>query len=129
MNNSDPSKTMASKPYPSFPLTPHRNGQWCKKIRGRLRYFGPWAYAKAAFENYNRQAADLHAGRQPSTTRPDDIPSGKDLGNHYLAAQAAKANQNLITGSYFNYCKKSVKAFVKFVGKERRWDDRVRGTR
>ncbi len=28
------------KPYPSFPLTPHVNGQFVKKIAGRLHYFG-----------------------------------------------------------------------------------------
>ncbi len=30
-----------AKPYPEFPLTPHRAGYWCKKIRGTLHYFGP----------------------------------------------------------------------------------------
>ena len=33
-----------SKPYPSFPLAPHNNGQWCKKVRGKI-YFS--AYGKA----------------------------------------------------------------------------------
>ena len=28
------------KPSPSFPLTPHNNGQWCKKIRGKIHFFG-----------------------------------------------------------------------------------------
>jgi hypothetical protein len=31
------------KPYDKFPLTPHPNGSWVKKIRGRLHYFGKWA--------------------------------------------------------------------------------------
>jgi hypothetical protein len=30
-----------SKPRPDFPLTPHRAGYWCKKIRGVVYYFGP----------------------------------------------------------------------------------------
>lgn len=42
------------KPYPSFPLWAHQNGQWCKKIKGRFRFYGTWEDPKAALENYNR---------------------------------------------------------------------------
>ncbi len=62
MAQTKPSKKPA-KPYPGFPLTAHPNGQWCKKIRGRVHFFGVWADPMAALGHYNRQAADLHAGR------------------------------------------------------------------
>jgi hypothetical protein len=39
---STPARSKPVKPYPQFPLTAHPAGYWCKKIRGKLHYFGPW---------------------------------------------------------------------------------------
>jgi hypothetical protein len=44
----------AGKPYPAFPLTRHPSGQFCKKIRGKLFYFGSVADSEAALERYHR---------------------------------------------------------------------------
>jgi integrase len=77
--------TKPSKPYPEFPLTAHPAGYWCKKVRGKLHYFGPWADPDGALAKYLEQKDALHAGRTP---RPD--PSGltvKDVANAYLNAK------------------------------------------
>lgn len=75
------------KPYPGFPLTPHPNGQWCRRIRGKVHFFGVWADPMAALGDYNRQAADLHAGRGPPETKAHGTPTIKDIANTFLAIQ------------------------------------------
>ena len=72
------------KPYSGFPLTPHANGQWCKKIRGKLHYLGTWAAPEEALQEYLHLAKDLHAGRKPRPTLPEGQRTVKDICNHYL---------------------------------------------
>ena len=58
-----------SKPYPEFPLTAHPAGYWCKKIRGRIHYFGPWNDWQGALAKYQGHADALHSSMQPPATR------------------------------------------------------------
>lgn len=69
------------KPYKEFPLFAHLSGQWCKKIKGKLRYFGVWADHEAALKRYLDEVDDLHAGRDPSR---DGKPTVADACNAYL---------------------------------------------
>jgi integrase len=76
-----------NKPYEDFPLFPHNNGCWAKKIRGKLHYFGVWADPDAALANYLAEKDALHAGRKP---RPDPAAlTVKDAANAFLNAKAA----------------------------------------
>ena len=74
MSNSDSIASVPTgkpnKPWPEFPLFPHATGRWCKKIRGRLVYFGPWDDPDGALAKYLEQKDTLHAGRKP---RPDPV--------------------------------------------------------
>jgi hypothetical protein len=65
------------KPYPEFPLSLHPAGCWCKKIRGKVHYFGPrWrdaavAVTDAALTDNLQQKDALHACRgRPRTNGP-----------------------------------------------------------
>jgi len=108
------------KPNPSFPLTPHNNGQWCKKIRGKVHFFGVWEHPQAALGNYLRVAADLHAGRQPPLVNlhPEGL-TVKDACNQYLNYQFQKVQSNEIRPSTFEDCRQIAECLAGFLGAAR----------
>lgn len=77
--------TKPDKPYPDFPLFPHRNGQWAKKVRGKLLYFGSWNNLDGAMDKWLDQRDDLLAGRKPRVAC--DGLTVKDLANRFLTAK------------------------------------------
>ena len=108
------------KPYSSFPLTAHNNGQWCKKVQGKIHFFGVWADPKGAHSNYLRVAEDLHAGRQPapSNIAPDE-PTVKDVCNRYLNFELQKLNAKEISPRTFEDYRTVTESFANFVGSHR----------
>ena len=51
-----------AKPHPDFPLYAHASGQWAKRVRGKLRYFGSWGDPDAALAKYLKQNNDPLSG-------------------------------------------------------------------
>jgi integrase len=91
MNDNDSTRPVRAgkpaKPYPEYPLTAHPGGSWCKKIRGKVFYFGPWSDPDGALKKYLEQKDALHAGR---VARPDpDALTVKGLANAFLTHKLA----------------------------------------
>ncbi len=53
------------KPHKDYPLTPHNRGQWCKKVRGKVYYFGEWSDPDGALNRWLEVKDHLLAGRDP----------------------------------------------------------------
>src|SRR5262245_57737794 len=100
------------KPYAEYPLTPHPSGNWQKKIRGTIYYFGAWMKRvdgvptrvkcdgrKEALEEYKQQADDLHAGRTPRVK--GDGLTVADLCNRFLTAKLRKLEAEELTSRLY----------------------------
>lgn len=92
----------------------HQSGRWCKKIRGRLSYFGRGSYQEA-LDVYTQQKDDLHAGRLPAD-EPDRLTV------YLLCAKFLTTKNHMVnTGDlsprsledYAATCKLIIKAFGK----------------
>jgi integrase len=109
-----------AKPYPDFPLTAHNSGQWVKKIRGKLYYFGKWCDPQAALQKYLDQRDDLQAGRDP---RPDPgAITVKDVANAFLNAKQALVDCGELSPRTFCNYRVAAETLVSALGKGRRVD-------
>ncbi len=110
-----------AKPYPEFPLFAHASGQWAKKIRGKMRYFGLWADPDAGLTKYLEQKDALHAGRKP---RPEaGAATVKDVANDFLNAKQALVNTGELSPRTWGDYKEVCDMVVAHFGKSRRADD------
>jgi hypothetical protein len=67
--------TKPAKPRADFPLFAHGNGQWAKKVKGRLRYFGPWDDPQTALARFLGTTPEVSNGcRQIARESVSDSP-------------------------------------------------------
>jgi hypothetical protein len=100
-----------------FPLTLHKTGQFCKKIKGKIYYFG--TDKKTALNRYLEQAAYLHAGKLPKPKCSGDALSIKTLCNLYLDHQESRSMIGEIKLRHLYDQTSLLKGFVRFTGANR----------
>lgn len=100
-----------------FPLTLHRTGQYCKKIRGSFHYFG--TDKEQALQRYLEQATYLHTGKGK---KPEAIEGSillKMLCNLYLEHQETRATIGEVKLRHVSDQTLILRSLVKFVGPNR----------
>jgi len=101
-----------------FPLTLHPTGQYCKKIQGKIYYFG--ADKRQALERYLDQATYLHGGRNLIQKASNGNMALKDLCDFYLKYQRAKVQANDLTAKHHNDQINSLNKLMSFLGQDRK---------
>lgn len=99
VQNSTKSKR-PDKPFPAFPLFAHNNGQWARKIRGKIHCFGTWDDHTAALERHNKEYPYLKAG-VPVPDSFDGLTVAK-LCNKFLAVKDDDRAAGEITDRWFD---------------------------
>src|ERR1022692_4230530 len=101
------------KPHSDYPLFAHQNGQWAKKVKGRIVFFGVWADPQKALERWLAEKDDLLAGRKPRV--PSDGLTMRELANRFLTHKQHLLDTREIAkrtwDEYFATCERLVKAF------------------
>jgi integrase len=109
------------KPWEGFPLFAHNNGWWCKKILGKLHYFGRWDDPVAAEKKYNEQKNDLHAGRVPRQ-QAQGFTLVK-LVNRFLTAKKDRLERGKMTARSFGDFYEACELVLDALGKDRLVED------
>jgi integrase len=104
------------KPHKDFPLFAHNNGQWAKKVRQRMYFFGKWDNPQAAMKKWIAQKDDLLAGRTPRAHDPGELTVER-LCNLFLdSRQRLVDTGELSPGTVADYLADS-KIVVKVLGR------------
>ena len=83
-----------------FPLTLHPTGKYCKKIKGKIRYFG--TDKKQALERYLAQATYLHRDQRLIQKASNGKMTLKKLSDLYLKYQHSRVLAGALTPKHYN---------------------------
>jgi integrase len=108
------------KPYKEFPLFAHQCGQWVKKIRGKLWYFGVWAEPIEALERYKKEVDDIQSGRDPRrmVASADDANCQLvDLVNTFLSSKKNLVDTGRLSNKMFSQYRDACKVLIDHFGR------------
>ena len=119
-----------AKPSKDFPLFDHQNGQWAKKVRGKLRYFVPWDDPDAALQRWLDEKDYLLACRTPRA-KSDGITAKELVGgctiqalvNRFLTSKGRKLESGGLSRSSFADYHRVCGVLVGHFGKDCLVDD------
>jgi len=109
-------KTKPAKPHKDYPLFPHGSGQWAKKIRGKLFYFGPWQDSDSALKYYLDVKDDLLAGRRPRPRGSDELTVA-NLCDLFLGSRERRVETGDLERRTFEEYKAEAKRIVAELGR------------
>ena len=97
-----------------FPLTLHPTGQYCKKIKGKIRYFG--TDKKKALERYLAQATYLHGAQSLMQKASNGKMTLKQLCDLFLQYQHSRVLANNLTPKHYSDQIGSLNRLMSFLG-------------
>jgi integrase len=109
------------KPYPTFPLWPHKSGSWVAVVDGVRRSFGGWRKdpkGDFALGEYEKYVAARQRGLPPILA--DQSATLREVINHYLDRQRQRAETGGITHRNHGDAVRVLTRFAKQVGPGRR---------
>ncbi|MEO1525948.1 MAG: site-specific integrase [Planctomycetota bacterium] len=98
-----------SKPYSDYPLSAHPCGQWCKKIYGRIYYFGPWDQPEEAKAEYLRRLSSI-TGSQDD----DREVTIRQLCNQFLNTKKLLVERGKLSQRTWNDYKEAAERLIKY---------------
>ena len=110
-------KKRPEKPYPEFPLFAHNNGQWCRKISGKLHSFGTWDDPIAALKKHDAEYVYLKEGIEP----PEKFSGWRvgELVNKWLEVLEDRLIDGEIVDHTFEACERVGKLIVEHIDRDK----------
>ena len=115
-----PQQYKPEKPYPDFPMGWHRSGYWCKRILGKLYYFGERGdtSGKTALADFNRRSPYLFAGQDPDDFLSDGYTLHK-LCNDFMAFKEGEVEDGNLSQRTFTDYLGICQTLLNSVGKQK----------